>query len=170
MNQIEVENSSQFKEPVKELLENIENYYKKYGKLDLPIRVAVGGQKYLLKDNYAQYVVASNLKLQKVNAICIKKTDEIQRNQEKNLSEQKEEMLSGALNEEERVEQQSSDLLLHISCIYKEKKNKCYNINCVENVGKRCVQEGKCAFYIAATEKLSELQIPAHLTTHSAKN
>ena len=73
MNQIEVENSSQFKEPVKELLENIENYYKKYGKLDLPIRVAVGGQKYLLKDNYAQYVVASNLKLQKVNAICIKK-------------------------------------------------------------------------------------------------
>lgn len=122
MNQIEVENSSQFKEPVKELLENIENYYKKYGKLDLPIRVAVGGQKYLLKDNYAQYVVASNLKLQKVNAICIKKTDEIQRNQEKNLSEQKEEMLSGALNEEERVEQQSSDLLLHISCIYKEKK------------------------------------------------
>ena len=109
-----------------------------------------------MKDNYAQYVVASNLKLQKVNAICIKKTDEIQRNQEKNLSEQKEELLSGALNEEERVEQQSSDLLLHISCIYKEKKNKCYNINCVENVGKRCVQEEKCAFYIAATEKLSE--------------
>ena len=71
----------------------------------------------------AQYVVASNLKLQKVNAICIKKTDEIQRNQEKNLSEQKEELLSGALNEEEKVEQQSSDLLLHISCIYKEKKN-----------------------------------------------
>ena len=54
LNQIEVENSSQFKEPVKELLENIENYYKKYGKLDLPIRVAVDGQKYLLKDNYAQ--------------------------------------------------------------------------------------------------------------------
>lgn len=69
LNQIEVENSSQFKEPVKELLENIENYYKKYRKLDLPIRVAVDGQKYLLKDNYAQYVVASNLKLQKVNAI-----------------------------------------------------------------------------------------------------
>ena len=43
-----------------------------------------------------------------------------------------------------------------ISCIYKEKKNKCYNINCVENVGKRCVQDEKCAFYIAATEKLSE--------------
>ena len=49
---------------------NIENYYKKYGKLDLPIRVAVDGQKYLLKDNYAQYVVASNLKLQKVKVDC----------------------------------------------------------------------------------------------------
>ena len=47
LNQIEVENSSQFKEPVKELLENIENYYKKYGKLDLPIRVAVDGQKFI---------------------------------------------------------------------------------------------------------------------------
>lgn len=73
MNQIEVENSSQFKEPVKELLENIENYYEKYGKLDLPISVAADGQKYLLKNNYAQYVVARNLKLQKVNVICIKK-------------------------------------------------------------------------------------------------
>lgn len=48
-----------------ELLDNIENYYLKYGKLDLPIRVSVKEQGYLLEDNYAQYVVASKLKLKK---------------------------------------------------------------------------------------------------------
>ena len=82
--------------------------------------------------------------------------NEILSNKPKSISAQKEEQLSDVLDEEKRVERQSNDLLLRISCIYKEKKNKCYNINCVENVGKRCLQDEKCAFYIAATEKLSE--------------
>lgn len=46
-------------------------------------------------------------------------------------------------------------MIIHISCIYKKAKNKCYNVNCIENVGKRCTQEEKCVFYIAATEELS---------------
>lgn len=93
--------------------------------------------------------------MEKVTAICIKKADEIQRNQAKNLSEQREEHLSDLQNKEKSVEQEQNNLIFHISCIYKKKKNKCYNINCVENMGKRCVQDEKCAFYIAATEKLS---------------
>lgn len=118
-------------------------------------RLSVKGQEYLLEDSYAQYVVTSNLKVEKVTAICTKKADEIQRNQAKNLSEQREEHLSDLQNKEKSVEQKQNNLIFHISCIYKKKKNKCYNINCVENMGKRYVQDEKCAFYIAATEKLS---------------
>ena len=56
--------------------------------------------------------------------------NEILSNKPKSISAQKEEQLSDVLDEEKRVERQSNDLLLRISCIYKEKKNKCYNINC----------------------------------------
>ena len=152
--QIIVDNVSRFRKPVPELLDNIENYYLKYGKLDLPIRVSVKEQGYLLEDNYAQYVVASKLKLKRVNAICIESQSKMQRERENILIDRREGGLEDQ-NKENCVEQKQGDLVVHISCIYKKKKNKCYNVNCVENVGKRCIQDEKCAFYIAATEKLS---------------
>lgn len=71
----------------------------------------------------------------------------MRRKEERNLPE--------VQDEEKEAEQINSELIIHISCIYKNAKNKCYNVNCIENVGKRCTQEKKCVFYIAATEELS---------------
>ncbi len=154
-NQIIVEDATRFKKPVQELLENIENYYLKYGKLDLPIWVSVKEGVYVLEDNYAQYVVASKLKLEQVNTICVDGAAKIQENPVTNLSEKEERNLPEVQDEEKEAEQINSELIIHISCIYKNAKNKCYNVNCIENVGKRCTQEEKCVFYIAATEELS---------------
>ena len=93
--------------------------------------------------------------MEQVNTICVDGAAKIQENPVTNLSEKEERNLPEVQDEEKEAEQINSELIIHISCIYKNAKNKCYNVNCIENVGKRCTQEEKCVFYIAATEELS---------------